>query len=111
MSHTSSSMNTAYKVTELNKKHNMHVTIYLFCYLCIYYMLILFSVLICNGLNNLGSMEQQAHTVKEHHKTEYLLYPHKTISYMDMNRAKACYTVLCTIDDIVSQCHVCECIG
>lgn len=53
-------MDTAYIVTEL-KKNNMHVTIYLFCYLCIYYMFILFSVIIRNNSSSIGSMELQAH--------------------------------------------------
>lgn len=53
-------MNTAYVATEF--KNNVHVTtIYLFCYLCIYYILILFSVIIRDNFSSIGSMELQAH--------------------------------------------------
>lgn len=80
----------------------MHVTIYLFSYLCIYYILILFFVIIRSKFSSIGSMELQAHELASQAGLS-LESTQKDFATFDMNRAKACYTVLCTIYNIVSQ--------
>lgn len=88
----------------------MHVTIYLFCYLCIYYMLILFSVIIRNDFSSISSTGLQAHELASQEGIS-LVVTVKKVSDFGRDQGKGMLHCAVYHIQIVSQCHVCECIG
>lgn len=71
----------------------MHVTIYLFCYLHIYYMSVLFSAIIWNYFGSIGSVELQAHEWSSQvnsHKTTWIWKGQRHVTQCCVP-----YTILC----------------